>query len=98
MLGVLLDDQDCETLAQWWKEFPVTRAKGRPPREPSLFGNPFRQEFEEERQKIISAGGKTRGATKKATAALALKYSIEFETMRKRIKGNKTQRFVFPEK
>jgi hypothetical protein len=86
--GVLLDSDECELLVSWWEEMQP-RHRGRPKLHPSLFGNPYKEEFEQERQKIVAARKKERGATKQAIAVLAARHRVEFDTMRKRIYGKK---------
>ena len=76
-----------EQLMHWWDEQTTPRRRGRHKLHPSLFGNPYKNEFEREREKIIAARGKERGATKEAITALAERHNVEFDTMRKRIAG-----------
>jgi len=85
--GVLLSPDEYDELISWWKEQTTPRGKGRRKLHPSLFGNPYKEEFAWERKKIIAAGGKERGATKEAITALAKRHRVEFDTMRKRITG-----------
>jgi hypothetical protein len=70
----------------WWAE-QTTPRRGRHKQLPSLFGNPYREEFVREKKKIIAAGGKERGAIKEAITVLAKRHRVEFDTMRKRIRG-----------
>lgn len=83
--GVLLNASECESLLKWWDE-TRGRTRGRPERLPSLFDDNYREEFDRERQRIIAARGKQRGATKEATATLAVRHGVSFDAMRKRLK------------
>ena len=84
--GILLDEEACKLLVRWWEK-SRPRKKGRPAKLPSLFANPFKQEFEQEIEKIKAARGTIRGATKAAIHILAERHRVQFDTMRKRIKG-----------
>jgi hypothetical protein len=89
--GVLLSRDEYERLIDWWDHQttpPPAQRRGRRTLHPSLFGNPYKSEFEEEKQKILKARGKGRGATKEAITTLAKRHRVEFDTMRKRIKGS----------
>jgi hypothetical protein len=88
-VGVLLNSNECKLLVRWWEETTNAppRRRGRRQLQPSLFGNPYKEEFERERKKIAAARGKARGATKEAIAALAERYKVTFDAMRKRIRG-----------
>jgi hypothetical protein len=94
--GVLLDDDECQLLVDFWRDIKHRR-KGRPVKEPSLFGNTFQEEFERERAKIL-ATGKQRGSVQQAIAIVAQRYRIEPDAMRKRISGQKIKRFNFRKK
>jgi hypothetical protein len=90
--GILLDAAACEKLLWWGERAGKYARRGRPRRRgwhtASLFPNRYQEEFELERQKIIQArGGKARGAIKEAIAILAKRHRVEFDAMRKRIKG-----------
>jgi hypothetical protein len=85
--GILLDRNACELLLRWWGKVRKPVPRGRPPSQPSLFGNPYKREFDEEKQKILISRKKVRGATKEAICILAERHRVTFDTMRKRISG-----------
>jgi hypothetical protein len=90
--GYLLAANELELLQRWALQVQ-SRRRGRPskaghPTQRTLF-NLYTEEFERERKKAIQArGGKERGAIKKAITILAKRHRVEFDAMRKRIKGN----------
>ena len=84
--GILLDSPACDLLVRWWGKGRKPNPRGRRRALPSLFGNPYREEFEEEKRKIISHRKRERGATKEAIAALAVRHRVSFDAMRKRIR------------
>jgi hypothetical protein len=92
--GVLLDADECKLPRDWWMEIQH-RPRGRPELEPSLFGNSYKEEFEQVRATIVGSTGKQRGSIQQAIAILAKKYRIEPDAMRKRIDGRKIKRFDF---
>jgi hypothetical protein len=85
--GMLLVGDDCELLLRWWGKVRKPVPRGRPRLHPSLFGNPYQEEFELEKQKIIATRKKVRGATKEAIHVLAARHRVNFDAMRKRIRG-----------
>jgi hypothetical protein len=85
--GILLDRDGCKLLLRWWGKVGKPVPRGRPRSQPSLFGNPYKTEFDEEKQKIVASRMKARGATKEAIHILAERYRVTFDTMRKRIRG-----------
>lgn len=85
--GILLDRKACELLVRWWGRVRKPVPQGRPRALPSLFGNPYLAEFEKEKEKIVAARKKDRGATKEAIAILAARHRVTFDAMRKRVRG-----------
>jgi hypothetical protein len=85
--GVLLSPDEYDDLISWRKKQEPPRGRGRRKLQPSLLGNPYKEEFEREKKKIIASSGRERGAIKKAIASLARRHRVEFDTMRKRIAG-----------
>jgi hypothetical protein len=85
LYGILLESDDCRVLAESWSKALGPKPRGRPKILPSLFGNPYREEFERELAMIVKRRGKKRGAINRAINILAKKYRVQFDAMRKRI-------------
>jgi hypothetical protein len=87
--GILLDEGACISLLRWWGKLRKPVPRGRPPLPLSSLdiGNPYQDEFERERQRIVAARKKERGATKEAIAILAARHRVTFDAMRKRVRG-----------
>jgi hypothetical protein len=87
--GILLDKGDCYLLLRFWGKLrkPIPRGRPRVPSSSLGIGNPYKEEFERERQRIVSTRKKERGATKEAIAILAERHRVTFDAMRKRVRG-----------
>jgi len=85
--GILLDQKACLLLLRWWGKLRKPGPRGRPRSSTPLLGNPYKEEFEIERQRIVAVRRKDRGATKEAIAILAARHRVTFDAMRKRIQG-----------
>jgi hypothetical protein len=87
--GILLDNGDCYLLLRFWGKLrkPIPRGRPRVPSSSLGIGDLYKEEFERERQRIVSTRKKTRGATKEAIAILAERHRVTFDAMRKRVRG-----------
>ena len=92
--GILVESDEWEQLVKLWEQIRP-RPKGRPELEPSLFGNPYKEEFDKVRDQVAGKIGKQRGSVQRAIAILAKKYRVEPDTMRKRIYGAEINPFDF---